>query len=608
MKRRSSLSKLWRLLRRFSPYIRQQQTLLILSGLALLANVALQLLEPWPLKFVFDYVLIPSANQKLAAIPLINQLDPSKLLALAAIAVIAITALRALAAYWSTFGLAIVSSRVMAQVRNQLYHHLQHLSIAYHTKARSGDLVVRVSSDASRLQEILLTALVPLVVSIFTLFGMVGVMLWMHRDLSLLALLTFPLFAIATQHLSQRIRKASVAQRQEEGAVAATVAESMSAIKLVQALSLEDAFENVFFRENERSLRESVKTQRLAASLERSVDVIIALGTAIVLWKGARLVLRDALTPGDVLVFLTYLKNAFKPVQNFAKYTGRIAKAAASGDRILDILDEVPDVTNLPSATAAPAFRGAVRFDRVSFGYEPGQELLKQISFTVDPGQRVAIVGTSGSGKSTLMSLLLRLYDPTQGRILIDGQDIRDYTLETFRPQISVVLQDSLMFAATVRGNIAYGVPNATRAEIEAAVRLANAQSFIEALPQGYDTILGERGATLSGGQRQRLAIARAAIREAPILILDEPTTGLDQANEQAIAAALDQLAENRTTFLITHNLHLATRSDLILYLENGRILEQGTHKELLRLQGQYAALYQMQAAMQEQSAPKLMS
>ncbi|WP_088888830.1 ABC transporter ATP-binding protein [Leptolyngbya ohadii] len=598
-----ALPKLWRLMHRFSPEIWQQRTLLLISGAALIANVGLQLLEPWTLKFVFDYVLIPqtnsSTNDRLAAIPLLNQLEPITLLTLAAIAVIAITALRALAAYWSTFGLAVVSSRVMAQVRNQLYYHLQHLSLAYHTKARSGDLVVRISSDASRLQEILLTAVLPLVVSILTLFGMVGVMLWMDRDLTLLALLTFPLFAFATHHLSRRIRNASVAHRHQEGAVAATVAESISAIKLVQALSLQDAFASVFCRDNERSLRESVKTQRLAASLERSVDVIIALGTAIVLWQGSRLVLRDALTPGDVLVFLTYLKNAFKPVQNFAKYTGRLAKAAASGDRILDILDEVPDVRNLPNATAAPAFRGTVRFHRVSFAYEPGQDLLQEISFTVQPGQQVAIVGMSGSGKSTLMSLLLRLYDPTQGRVLIDGHDLRDYTLETLRPQISVVLQDSLLFAATVWENIAYGVPHATREEIQAAAHLANAHTFIEALPQGYDTILGERGATLSGGQRQRLAIARAAIRKAPILILDEPTTGLDQANEQAIVTALHQLAQDRTTFLITHNLQLATRSDLILYLENGRLLEQGTHRELLRLKGRYAALYQIQNQMQ---------
>ncbi|HEY9627461.1 MAG TPA: ABC transporter ATP-binding protein [Coleofasciculaceae cyanobacterium] len=603
-----ALPSLWRLLRHFSPYIRQQRILLLLSGAALVAAVLLQLLEPWPLKFVFDFVLMPSASQKLAAFPVLQQLDPIVLLTLSAIAGVAITALRSLAAYWSAFGLALVGSRVMTQVRNQLYRHLQHLSLSYHTQARSGDLMIRVSSDASRLQEILLAAVLPLLVSLLTLLGMLGMMLWIDRDLSLLAFLTLPLFAWATRHLSQRIRQAAIGQRQQEGALAATAAESMAAIKLVQTLSLQDVFADIFAHHNRKSLQETVKTQRLAASLERTVDVVIALGTAIVLWQGSRLVLRDALTPGDVLVFLTYLKNAFKPVQNFAKYTGRLAKAAASGDRILDILDEIPEVQNLPGAKAAPVLRGAVRFEQVSFAYEPNQPVLKKIELTVQPGQQVAIVGTSGSGKSTLISLLLRLYDPTHGRVLIDGHDIRDYTLETLRPQISVVLQDSLLFAATVWENIAYGLPHATRQQIEAVVRLANADSFIQALPQGYDTILGERGATLSGGQRQRLAIARAAIRQAPILILDEPTTGLDPENKQAIVEALERLAQNSTTFLITHELSLVTRSDLILYLEDGQVLEQGTHLQLMRLNGRYAALYRMQAAVQAHPAASSIS
>ncbi|MDB9373602.1 ABC transporter ATP-binding protein [Nodularia sphaerocarpa] len=592
----SKPSGLWSVLAYFWPYIRPQSGLISISAIALIADVALRVLEPWPLKFVFDYVLIrdnPPTN-----IPIISQLEPVTLLTFSAVAVLILTGLRAFAAYWSTVGLATVGSRVMGEVRNHLYRHLQDLSLGYHTKARSGDLIVRVSSDASRLQEIMITAALPLVVSILTLFGMIGVMFWMNPSLTLLALFTLPLFWLVTHRLSQQIRESSLKQRKQEGAVAATAAESIAAIKLVKALSLQDAFARVFAQQNQRSLKESVKTQRLAAHLERTVDAVIALGTAIVLWYGSWLALRDALTPGDVLVFLTYLKNAFKPVQNFAKYTARLAKAAASGERILDVLQEQPDVRDAPDAIPAPIFRGAVRFDHVDFAYDSGQVLLQDINLTIPPGQQVAIVGTSGGGKSTLVSLLLRLYDPTSGQVMIDGRDIREYTLESLRPQISVVLQDSLLFAASIRENIAYGIAGVSDAEIEDAARLANVHDFIAGLPQGYDTLVGERGATLSGGQRQRIAIARAAIRQAPILILDEPTTGLDKENEKAVIDALQRLSSNRTTFLITHDLYFATRADMILYLENGRVVEQGSHWDLMAQNGRYAALYQVQSAM----------
>jgi ATP-binding cassette subfamily B protein len=583
---------LWGVLSYFWPYLRQQYGLLLISAIALIADVGLRVLEPWPLKFVFDYVLI--RKSQLNNTPVIAQLEPMALLTLSAVAVLVITGLRAFAAYWSTVGLATVGSRVMAEVRNHLYRHLQNLSLAYHTKARSGDLIVRVSSDASRLQEIMITAALPLVVSMLTLLGMMGVMFWMNPSLTLLSLFTLPLFWLLTNRLSQRIRESSLKQRQQEGAVAATAAESIAAIKLVKALSLQDAFAGVFAQQNQRSLKESVKTQRLAAHLERTVDAVIALGTAIVLWYGSWLALRNTLTPGDVLVFLTYLKNAFKPVQNFAKYTGRLAKAAASGERILDVLNQQPDVRDLPDAIPAPIFRGAVCFDHVHFAYESGQVLLQDINFNIQPGQQVAIVGTSGGGKSTLVSLLLRLYDPTMGRVMIDGRDIRDYTLASLRPQISVVLQDSLLFAATIRENIAYGIAGVSDGEIVEAASLANAHDFIQALPQGYDTLVGERGATLSGGQRQRIAIARAAIRQAPILILDEPTTGLDKGNEKVVIDALQRLSQNRTTFLITHDLGLATRASIILYMENGQVLEQGSHLELMAENGRYAALYEM--------------
>ncbi|PSR16939.1 protein tyrosine phosphatase [filamentous cyanobacterium CCP3] len=607
MNRSASLTQavpgLWQFGRYFWPVIRPQWPLLTVSGLALLADVALRVLEPWPMKVIFDYVLVPARGDAPARSAPLSAWDPALLLTGAVVAMVVLTGLRAVATYWNTVSLAIASSRIMTQVRNQLYRHLQRLSLGYHTQARSGDLIVRVSGDASRLQEVLITAALPLVSSLLTLVGMVVVMVWLDWRLALLSTATFPLFGLAAARFSKRIRTASLQQRKQEGAVAATAAESLAAIKLVQALSLETAFADAFAQQNQRSLSDVVETKRLAAHLERTVDVVIALGTALVLWAGARLVIRDALTPGDVLVFLSYLKNAFKPVQNFAKYTGRLAKAAASGERILNVMETQPEVRDRPGARPAPIFAGAVRLENLWFAYEPGHPVLKGLNLSVQPGQQVAIVGPSGSGKSTLMSLLLRLYDPIAGSVCIDGQNIRNFTLDSLRPQISVVLQESLLFAATIRENIAYGVAGVSNADIEAAARLAQAHDFIAALPQGYDTPVGERGATLSGGQRQRIAIARAAIRQTPILILDEPTTGLDRASEQAVVDALRQLALGRTTFLITHDLSLVPPVDHILYLEQGQVVEQGTHSELLAQNGPYATLFRMQSALREETS-----
>jgi ATP-binding cassette subfamily B protein len=303
-------------------------------------------------------------------------------------------------------------------------------------------------------------------------------------------------------------------------------------------------------------------------------------------------------SPGDLLVFVTYLKVAFKPMRQLAKYTGQIAKATASGERIIELMNQVPEVQDSRGATEAPPLQGAVRFENLTFAYQRDREQssLQNLNFDVEPGQHIAIVGPSGSGKSTLVSLLLRLYDPLEGNICIDGHDIREYTIASLRRQISIVLQDTILFGSSIRDNIAYGNAEATESEMIAAAKLANAHDFITQLPQGYDTVVSERGTTLSGGQRQRIAIARAAIRKAPILILDEPTTGLDNESESLVTEALQRLAQGRTTFWISHNLRNTRDADCILYLEKGRLLEQGTHQALMLLQGRYAQLYQLQA------------
>lgn len=599
---RATIASLKNLARRFAPYLKPQGPLIAGGSLALFAEIALRLLEPWPLKLLVDYVLVPRAGTLPANLAL---LDPTILAAFAALLVLIVAGGRAIFAYLSTVALALAGNHVLTEVRGDLYRHIQRLSLSYHSQARSGDLINRLTGDIGRLQEVAVTAALPLAANVFTLVGMLLVMLWMNVQLALLALLVVPIFILTMKRMGRQIQHVAREERKREGALAASAAETLGAIKVVQALGLEPLLERAFAHQNRKSLSEGVRGRRLAAGLERSIDGLVALGTALVLWYGATLVLNGTILLGDLLVFSAYLKSAFKPMRDLAKYTGRIAKASASADRIFEVFDTTPEVRDLPGATPAPDLRGAIRFEGVSFAYVSGAPVLRDLWLTIAPGERVALVGPSGGGKSTIANLLLRFYEPIAGRMLLDEHDARAYTLASLRRQIAVVLQESVLFATSVRENIAYGAPGVTDEEIVAAARLANAHDFIMQLPQGYATILGERGATLSGGQRQRIAIARAAVRRAPIVILDEPTTGLDQVNERAVSEALERLTANRTTFLIAHDLRTIEHVDRILYLEHGKVTEQGSHAELLAAGGKYAALYQIQLAERRHAASK---
>ncbi|MDH5327897.1 MAG: ABC transporter ATP-binding protein/permease [Gammaproteobacteria bacterium] len=587
---------LLRILRRFQPEIRQHLGLISLSFLALLGEVLFRLLEPWPLKFVFDRIIpvqAPDATPPESG--LFQSMSPENLLIVAAIAVVIFAGLRALAAYGSTVGFALVGNRVLTEVRRKLYKHLQALSLSFHTKSRTGDLIVRMTGDVGLLQEVTVTAALPLLGNVLVLIGIIAVMFWLHWQLALISIAVVPLFWFATLRRSRSIREVSRKQRKTESALAATVAESFSAIKTVQALSLEQTFNDSFSSSAKKNLREGVKAKKLAAGLERYVDVLVAIATALVLWFGVSLVMKQQLTPGDLIVFLAYLKTAFKPLRNFAKFTGRLAKAAAAGERVVEILDLQPEVRDRDDARPAPALHGDIVFDKVAFFYEPEKPVLKNIQFSIRAGQSVALISPSGSGKTTLTGLLLRLYNPVAGRILIDGVDIQSYTIDSIRSQIGVVLQDTLLFAGSIRENIAFAAQDASEEQIQAAARLANAHDFITAMPDGYDTYVGERGVTLSNGQRQRIAIARAAICENRILILDEPTTGLDKESEREVITALEKLAENKTTFLVTHDLKIASRADIILHLKDGEVHELGSHEELVANSGSYASLYRLQ-------------
>ena len=452
-------------------------------------------------------------------------------------------------------------------------------------------MVIRVIGDIGMLKEITVTAAMPFIGNLLILFGMFAVMFWLHWQLALLVVATTPLLWLLTIRRSKRIQEVSRRNRKREGVMAATASESIGAIKTVQALSLGEQFNEIFASANNKSLKEGVQIKRLSANLERSVDVLVAVATALVLWYGAHLVLSAELTAGELLIFIFYLRRAFRPLRDFAKYTARLAKASAAGERVLELLEQEPEVTEKTDATVARDFRGEIAFKNLHFTYVAGQPVLNNLTLTVDAGQRIAIVGPSGAGKSTLAALLLRLYDPDRGMITIDGRDIRDFTLDSLRSQIAVVLQDTLLFASSLRDNIAAS-QDIGQNEIENAARLASIHDFIVSLPQGYDTPVGERGVTLSNGQRQRIAIARAAVRQTPILILDEPTTGLDQENERMVLDAMYKLARGRTTLIITHRPETAMRADDIIYLQDGIIVERGSHSQLIMHGGAYARLF----------------
>ncbi|GIG35217.1 ABC transporter ATP-binding protein [Cellulomonas pakistanensis] len=567
---REAVPGLRRTLRQLRPHIREQRTLIAGGGAALLAEVAMRLLEPWPLKWVLDAVVVAAG----ADLAVRRPDDLGTLLLLASVGVVVVVLLRAAASYLMTVAFALAGNRVLTRVRAEVYAHLHRLSLAFHDSSRTGDLVTRVTGDVGRLQEATVTALLPLLGNVVTLVGMLVVIAVLDLQLALVVLLVFPLFAVSGVRLTRRISAVSRGQRKAEGALASLATESLSSMKVVQAYSLERPMQEAFGGDNERSLTEGVQAKKLSAGLERTTDALVGLATGVVLYVGAQRVLAGALTPGELVVFLTYLKTAFKPLRDIAKYTGRIAKAAASGERIVDVLQTRPDLVDRSWARPAPRFRGDVRFEGVHLSYAPGHPVLRGLDLTVRPGERVAVVGPSGSGKSSLVSLLSRLRDPDDGRVLLDGHDVRDLTIDSVREQVAVVLQESVLFATSIRDNIAYGRPGATEEEVVAAARLAGADGFVRRLPRGYDTVVGERGSTLSGGQRQRIAIARAALRDAPVVILDEALTGLDGETEAEVVAALGRLTRGRTTFVITHDLDAARDCDRVVRVEDGRARE----------------------------------
>ncbi len=580
----------------FWPDIRNQSRLICNSFIALLAGVVLRLLEPWPLKFVLDQVFAPQTNAGAASITLPAAWSPTTIVIVVSLAVIGIAALRATADYMSRVGFFKVGNYVVIRVRDRLYRHLQALPMSFHDRARHGDLITRVTRDVNLLRDVTATAILPLLGSSMVLVGMATVMIWLSWKLAAVSLTVIPLYWITTVRIGRQIRESARKQRERESAMASIASEALGSVRAIKALRLEEKFAKDFDRKNNQSQTDDLKASRLSLQLGRTVDILLAVCTACVLWLGANIVLKGNMFPGDLVVFLVYLKRAFKPAQEFAKYTARIAKATVAGERVISLLERPAEPGNDANATKLKCVVGEIEFENVCFGYDDEQLILKNFSLKIPAGQTVAITGPSGAGKSTLLSLLLKFYQPNSGRILIDGQDINHCSLDSVRANYNVVLQNPLLFAASIRDNIALGNPHvASSNQIFAAARLAEVDEFVLQMPNQYESQIGERCTTLSRGQRQRIAIARAALAEKPILLLDEPTTGLDENNQKIISESLLDLAKQRTTLMISHNFNMAARADEIVCIADGQVKQRGTHEELMQQDGPYAQLYKQQ-------------
>ena len=579
---------------------------LVLAGVCTVGTAIMDLLAPWPLKLILDHGLLekPLPDFLWYIQPLLDR-GGTRFMVIASLSIVAIAVLNGMMSYFQKFITSSISYRTVYGLRRELFSHLQRLSLSFHTKAKTGDLLTRIAGDTATLKDMVSDDLLKFCSQVLTIFGMIAILIVISWPLALIAITTLPFLSFSLFHLYRKTKASVKHQKREDSKVAARMIEVLSAINLVQAFGREEHEEQRFDTVTAVSLRESIRVARLAAAASRSSEIITALGTAAVVLYGALQVMSGNMLPGMLVLVVAYLNNLYRPLRGLAKLSTDISKAMASADRLSEVLDIEPDIREHPEAVVAPPLQGQIEFRNVSFDYGDGRDILKEVSFTVAPGQRVALVGASGAGKSTIGSLILRLYEARRGTILIDGVDIERYTRDSLRSQIAIVLQESILFGASVKENIAYGNPEASPAEIEAAARDANAHDFIAEMPNGYDTIVGERGATLSGGQQQRLAIARALIRNAPILILDEPMTGLDVESEAKVREALDRLMAGRTCLMITHDLQSIADAHQVLVLENGQIADRGTHAELLASSNRYRELYELDRAKQatEQSA-----
>ncbi|HVQ76558.1 MAG TPA: ABC transporter ATP-binding protein [Candidatus Binatia bacterium] len=565
----------------------------LVFGLALLQVFlmsALELARPWPLQVVIDHLL---GGQPAPA--LVSGLAPGTILLVACAGLVLIAVLSGGLSIWSQRTSIRIGQRMVTDLRRDLYVHLHRLSPSFHSRREVGDLLYRVTADTFAVQTLAMNCLFPALSAAMLLVGMSVIMFRMDPELTFLALAVCPALLVAIRLLDTPISVAATRMRQEESAVFSVVQRAMSSVPLIQAFTREDDENRRFMARSMQSLAAGLRLYTWQTVYSGAVTVLMAAGTAAVLWVGTQHVREGRLTVGEMVVFFAYLASLYAPVNSVVQSWGVARGALAGLRRVFEILDVERDVPEGSRVLTPGTARGDVAWEGVRFEYAPGQPVLRNVTLRVPAGSRVAIVGPTGAGKSTLMALLARFADPQEGRITLGGVDVREYTLRSLRQQVAMMLQPPVVLPVSIAENIALGRPEANREEIAAAARVAGIHDAIRRLPAGYDTMVGEQGVTLSEGEKQRITIARAVLKDSPILVLDEPTSAVDAETERVIMDGLGRLSEGRTTFIIAHRLSTVQRCDLVVVIRDGGVAEQGTFQELVDQDGLFARLYRLQ-------------
>ena len=570
---------------------------LFLIFLSILVETCMSLAAPWPLKIIIDQVIgerpLPGWIQASG----LHAKGPHDLniAAWSAIVMVVITFFLGLAGYLNNYFTEILAQHTANDLRKKLYHHLEHLSLDFYAKNQVGKILSTATTDVATIQDFASSTLISIVVDAFTIAGMLVLMFWMNWDFALIAVAISPFLLLSIFRFRQAVKKATREVRELQSEMATLMQHGLESIQSVIAYGRQDLEEDKLEKVAQETLLAALKARQVKSLISPIVTLTVSISTAFVLWRGAGLVIANTMTIGSLTVFLSYLAKFFDPVKDLAKMTGTIAQASVAWERIQQIFRTPPSILDKDDAISPGRLKGHIEFRGVHFAYLPGQKVLKDIHIRIEPGQRIGICGPTGCGKTTMASMIPRFYDPDLGNVFLDGKDIREYKLKELREQISFVLQDTSLFYGTIRENIAYGLPEAKEEDIIRAACISHAMEFIEKMPKGFDTLVGERGITLSSGQRQRIGIARAVVRNSPILILDEPTGALDASSEKVVTEALHSLMKGRTVITITHRLNIIKDADRIFVMKDGTVIEEGRHQSLIRSGGLYSWLYQLQ-------------